>query len=390
MNWYGFIIASAIVLCVVAAYFTAKHRGLQGDIVVDIILFCLPLAIVFARIYYVIFDLIDGGEWTFLKFIGADDNGLKGLAIYGGLIGAVIGAFLLSLFKKRKKNPEDKRVSFMQLCDLGFVFIILGQSIGRWGNFANQEAHGYLITDPSKMWFPFAIEKGGNWYYATFFYESMWNLVGFGILFFLYSGKFKSFDGFVFACYCIYYGIGRSWIEGMRSDSLWLVPPTADGNGELPDVGGLRVSQLVSILLILFGVAYIIAHIVRAKKAGKKIFIFVRKDKLDESYFEYEKTKLAHPMPGIKFWKDRHKQSGDEVIVDNNGVAVRVSADDALSSSDDSGGKAEDTAEKERNRLAQEEALAQDEISRTEATDTKPENNVKACEDEIYEDRWDD
>ncbi len=384
MNWYGFIIACGIVLCVVCAYFTAKHRGLEGDIVIDIIIFCLPLAIVFARIYYVIFDLIDGGEWTFLKFIGADDNGLRGLAIYGGLIGAVIGGFLLSLFKKRKKNPENKRVSFMQLCDLGFTFIILGQAIGRWGNFTNQEAHGYLITDPSKMWFPFAVEIDGSWYYATFFYESMWNLVGFGILFFLYSGKFKSFDGFVFSCYCIYYGIGRAWIEGMRSDSLWLVPPTVHGVGGLPDEGGLRVSQLVSILIILFGVAYIIAHIVRAKKAGKKVFIFVRRDKLDDSYFEYEKTKLAHPMPDIKFWKDRKAKSGESVIIDNNGVAIRVDENEKPTEN------AQDEVKRDEIKEIKQDEVNRDDESVAVKTAEKEENTATRREDEKYEDRWDD
>ncbi len=326
MNWYGFIIASGIILCVICAYFTAKHRGIEGDIVIDIIIFCLPLAIICARIYYVIFDIIDGGEWTFTRFIGVDDHGLQGLAIYGGLIGAVVGAFLLSLWKKRKKNPENKRVSFMQVLDLGFVFIILGQAIGRWGNFANEEAHGYLITDPSSMWFPLGVEIDGSWYYATFFYESMWNLVGFGLLFYLFIGKRKSFDGFVFACYCIYYGIGRAWIEGMRSDSLWLIPPSVHGELGTPDVGGLRVSQLVSILIILFGVAYIIAHVVRARRAGKRVFIFVKQDKLNGDYFDYDKTKLAHPMPDIKFWKDRHNadSQGDDIIIDNNGVAIKV------------------------------------------------------------------
>ena len=228
MNWYGFIIACGIVICVVGAYFTARRRGIEGDIVIDIIIFCLPLAILGARTYFVIFDTIDGGHWDFPKFIGITDGGLSGLAIYGGLIGATIGAILLTLWKNRKKNPVDKRISFIQLLDLGFTFIILGQAIGRWGNFCNNEAYGYVVSNPSQQWFPFAVPvinvhhtscpgveafaNPDSWHYATFFYESMWNLIGFGLMLYIYLGKRKSFDGFSFACYCIYYVLGRAWL----------------------------------------------------------------------------------------------------------------------------------------------------------------------------------
>lgn len=357
-NWYGFLIASGIIICVVGAYFTAKRRGIEGDVVIDIIIICLPLAIIGARIYYVIFDIIDGNSWTFKKFIGLEDNGLQGLAIYGGLIGAVIGAVILWLWKNRSKNPENKRVSFLQILDLGFTFIILGQSIGRWGNFANKEAYGPVITDSALKWFPMGVDINGVWHYATFFYESLWNIIGFGLLMFLYIGKRKSFDGFVFSCYCIYYGIGRAWIEGLRTDSLWLVPPT---NG----VGGIRVSQLLSILLIVFGVAFIVIHIVRAKRAQKKVFILVDQSKLGDEYFGYDKTKLAHPMPDIKFFKDRHKQA-ESVVVDNNGVAVRIAAEDGEKESAD-GANASDS----------------DGIKRAESPKVKK-------PEEKYEDKWDD
>ncbi len=366
MNWYGFIIALGIVICVVIAYFTAKHRGIEGDVVIDVVILGLPFVILGLRTYYVIFDTIAGGHWTFKKFIGLEDGGLEGLAIYGGLIGVLVAAVVYVMWKRRKKNPINKRISYMQLLDLVFTFMILGQAIGRWGNFANEEAYGYLITNPSLKWFPMGVEINGDWYYATFFYESMWNIVGFALLYFLYMGKRKSFDGFVFSCYCIYYGIGRSWIEGMRSDSLWLVPPSVAGVGGQPDVGGVRVSQLVSIIMILFGVAYIIAHIIRAKKAGKKIFIFVKQDKLNADYFGYEKTKLAVPMPDIKFWKDRNKKSGDGIIVDNNGVAIKI--DEEVN---------DDGTEK----------------GRVASDGGGTSSSVKAAQqaaEENYEDRWDD
>lgn len=364
MNWYGFIIACGIICCIVGAYFAAKHRGIEGDLIIDIIVIGLPMAIIFARIYYVIFDMIDGGHWTFSRFIGIDDKGLQGLAIYGAVLGAVLGSLIISLWKCRKKNPEEKHVSFTQILDLAFTFVILGQAIGRWGNFANEEAHGYAITDPSKMWFPFGVEVNGVWYYATFFYESMWDLATFAILCFMYCGKFKSFDGFNFACYCILYGSGRVWIEGLRSDSLWLIPPKAAGTNGMPDVGGVRVSQLVSALLIVFGVVFIIVHIVRARKADKKIFIFVPRNKLSEEYFDYEKTKLAHPMPDIKFWKDRKKQKPeDEIIIDSTGVAIRAQKESPPTG---------------------EEKPATDHEEKTK--DTKSKQQAES----MYEDSWDD
>ncbi len=377
MNWYGFLIALGIILCVVLAYFCAKKRGIEGDIVIDIIIIGLPFAIVFARIYYVIFDLIDpnGQNWTFTKFIGVDDHGLQGLAIYGALIGVVIALLILSFILNRKKRiekqlleypkskPENIKISYLQLLDLAFTFVMLGQAIGRWGNFANEEAHGYAITDPSLMWFPMGVEINGVWYYATFFYEFLWDLVGFGIMFFLYVGKYKSFDGFGFSAYCIIYGAGRVWIEGMREDSLWLVPPTNPATG----AGGVRVSQLVSILIMLFGVAFIVAHIVRAKRAGKKPFLFVGKDKLSDEYFGYETSKLACPMPGII-----NKKKTDDYIIDNNGVAIRSDADDDGDGDESAAVNAdkpdtEDAAEKR----------------------AKEEKKITAVED-VYEDKWDD
>lgn len=296
-NWYGLIIGLAMAICIVCAYFTASRRGIDGDILISGAIICIPLAIVFARIYYVVFDLIDpnGQDWTFAKFIGIDDNGLSGLAIFGGLIGTAIGLFFLKLWRKRQKDPRN-HVRYLQLLDLVFTFVILGQSIGRWGNFANQEAYGNLITNPALQWFPIGvfIDAKGAWYQATFFYESMWNLIGFGFLIWVYLNpkKLRSFDGFSFALYMIYEGIGRCWIEGLRSDSLWLVP------------GVIRISQLIAGLMIAFGVIYIGIHIYRAKKAKKKVFIFVKEELLCSDYFEYEKTKIYMPMPISKTGKE--------------------------------------------------------------------------------------
>lgn len=290
-NWYGFLIGAAMVACIIIAYFMATKRGYFKDLVFDICIICIPLAIIGARVYYVIFDIIDGGVWTFKKFIGLETGGLSGLAIYGGLIGAVIGGIIVH-FWKRNKDPQNK-ATFLQMADLAFTVIILGQAIGRWGNFANQEAFGNPVTNPSMQWFPYAVfidpehaalhGVASGYYQATFFYESFCNLIGFALMMWIYNGKRKSFDGFSLSVYLIWYGIVRVIIEGLRQDALWLVP------------GVVRVSQLLSAILIVVGIAIILTHLYMARAAGKKVFIMVDKDKLDSSYYGYDKSILSHP-----------------------------------------------------------------------------------------------
>ncbi len=284
-NWYGFLIGSGMIICIVIAYFMAKKRGFYSDLVFDISICCIPCAIVGARLYYIIFDLIANPDahWTFKKIIGLE-GGLSGLAIYGGLIGACLGSLIVLALQKRKKEYE--RVSFMQMADLAFTVIILGQVIGRWGNFANQEAYGNPVTDPAWQWFPYAVKidaahsvtGAAGWFQATFFYESFWNLIGFALLMWFYNGRRKSFDGFVFSSYCIWYGLGRFFIEGLRTDSLWLVP------------GVIRVSQLVSVIIVVFGIIFIVVHAYRARATGKKPFLFVEENKLSDEYYGYEKS----------------------------------------------------------------------------------------------------
>ena len=293
-NWYGFLIGCAMVICIVIAYTIGTKRGYYKDLVFDICIICIPLSIVGARLYYVIFDIIgNGNSWTFTQILGIGSGGLSGLAIYGGLIGAVLGGVIVH-FWKRKKDPQNK-ATFLQMADLAFTVIILGQAIGRWGNFANQEAYGRLVTDPDLQWFPYAvyIDAKGAYYQATFFYESILNCIGFALLLWIYCGKRKSFDGFSLAVYCIWYGTVRVCIEGLRSDSLYLIP------------GVLRVSQLVSGILIVAGIGLILAHMYRARAAGKKPFIFVDKKLLNDDYFGYAQSILSHPNVYDKSKKEK-------------------------------------------------------------------------------------
>lgn len=267
VNWYGVIIAFGMALGVVLAYNLAKKKGVSTDNIIDLALICIPSAIFGARLYYCIFYEHDYTFWEFFKIWEG------GLAIYGGVIGGAIGVIIYCLIKK---------INFFKLADCIVPALILGQAIGRWGNFTNKEAYGSLITDPSLQWFPFGVLIPSNnftdvatdavlnfygyipdsaWFMATFFYESMWNFLVLGALLFIF---FKTnIRGLTTCGYFVLYGLGRLWIEGLRMDSLYFL--------------GLRVSQWLSLLLILVFLSLAIYLIVRAKKNNEPIFNFKQK-----------------------------------------------------------------------------------------------------------------
>ncbi len=225
--WYGVIIGFGMILATCVAALRAKKAGYKTDLIIDFVLFAVPIAIICARIYYVIF------EWDYysqdLIRIFAIREG--GLAIYGGVIGGVATAVV---FCKIQKFP------LLKLMDFAMPSLLLGQIIGRWGNFANQEAFGNLITNPDLQFFPYGvfIDNLQEWHQATFFYESASNLVLF-IIMMLVARKAKK-DGWMTVLYLVGYGAIRCFIEGLRADSLYLIP-------------GVRVSQLLSAILIGVG-----------------------------------------------------------------------------------------------------------------------------------------
>ena len=230
--WYGVIIAFGMVLGVLLAMHRAKKRNIRSDMIFDFILLALPLAIICARAYYVIFEW-DNYVDNLLKIFAINEGGL---AIYGGIIGGFIAALV---FSKLKKMP------LLTLLDLVVPSLILGQAIGRWGNFVNQEAFGNIITNSNFQFFPFAvfIEDLGEWHQATFFYESAWNIILLAIV--LILGYKRDKDGTLLSTYFIGYGLGRFLIEGLRTDSLYIFP-------------GIRVSQMLSLILIAVGIALLI------------------------------------------------------------------------------------------------------------------------------------
>ena len=243
--WYSVLIVLAIVIGIFLSLNDSKKNGLGKDFLYDMIFYLIPIAIIGARLYYVIFN------FSLFK-----DNLLDifkvwegGLAIYGAVIACII--FIISYCKKKEKN-------ILLTLDTLAPYLILGQAIGRWGNFINKEAHGALTTYEylKSMHLPNFIIEGmyinDSYYIPTFLYESIWCILGFIILMIIKKkNKFKN-KGIIVFGYFIWYGIGRFFIEGLRTDSLYL--------------GIFRISQIVSIILILIGIIGIIYVVRRDKK----------------------------------------------------------------------------------------------------------------------------
>lgn len=237
IHWYGVIMGLAFFLGTYLARYNAKRAGIDPDHVLNMVVLIIPAAIICARLYYVIF------EWEQYKDNLFDVIAVwkGGLAIHGGLI----GGFLAGAWYVRKHN-----LPFLKLGDVLIPSVILGQAIGRWGNFINQEAHGGPATEEFMSHFPAFIREqmyiGGQYYHPTFLYESLWNLVVFAILMVMLY-RLKRFDGQVLFSYMILYSLGRFFIEGMRTDSLMI--------GHT-----LRVAQLVSLSLIAVGVVLLLVY----------------------------------------------------------------------------------------------------------------------------------
>ena len=233
IRWYAICIVSGLILAVYLSMKEAPRKKIDPDTIIDFILIAFPLAIVGARLYYVTF------EWGYysqhLGEIFAIWNG--GIAIYGGLL---TGALVLYLFSRRRLiEPSD-------FLDIAAPSVMIAQSIGRWGNFFNQEAYGAAVK--SLNYLPTFIRDqmyiDGSYRQPTFLYESIWNLLGFVLILLLRRKPHFLRQGEITAFYLIWYGFGRMIIEGMRTDSLMF--------------SGLRVSQWLSMILILVGLVIII------------------------------------------------------------------------------------------------------------------------------------
>lgn len=240
ISWYGVIIAFSMIVAIVLCIPNCKKRGVKIDDIISLALWVIPFAIIGARLYYVIFFTHD---YTFVEALKIWDGGM---AIYGGIIAGAIVVVCWCLIKKK---------NIAMIMDVIAPSVIIAQAIGRIGCYFAGCCYGIEVTNPKYMWFPLSTQIDGVWHYSTFFYESLWNFVGFGILMLLLY--FIKNYGIVVSGYLIWYGIGRAWIEALRGDSLYIASSS------------IKVSQLVSILIAIGGMAWLIYIIVKHIKNKK-------------------------------------------------------------------------------------------------------------------------
>ena len=254
IRWYALMITMGIVMAFVyAGWRGKKNEGVVFDDIIDIGLWTVLLGVLGARLYYVLTTLDDYDYSNIIKVFAIWEGGL---AIYGGIIGGCIGIVIACLIKK---------IKWQKAFDMIGPGVMLAQAIGRWGNFFNGEAYGYPIAEQTKYYFfntEHLLNSGEGtffhtmrmgvshfnqpiytYYHPTFFYECVWNLVGFGLINLFY--KHKKFDGQIALMYFGWYGFGRMLIEGFRTDSLY-VPGTT-----------IRISQLLGLVCFVVSVIWI-------------------------------------------------------------------------------------------------------------------------------------
>ena len=238
IRFYGIIMAISMLVGVLLACKNSKYRDLTSDDIITLAFFVLPLAVIGARLFYV---LGANNTYTFWEIF---EIWKGGMSIYGGVIGGAIGVALFSVCLKK---------NFLAVCDVSAVSLILGQAIGRWGNFFNQEVYGNIVTSEGFQWFPFAVLlNDGTWHYALFFYESVINFAIFAVLFILLK-KQKKF-GLVAGIYLISYGLIRFLLEPLREAQYNLM------------LFSIKLSSLTSALAVLSGILILVLIYTKFKR----------------------------------------------------------------------------------------------------------------------------
>lgn len=242
IHFYGIIIVIGVYLAILLSEKREEKMGFEKETVLSLSLWALPAAIICARIYYVLFNFDEYRG----RLVSVLDIRSGGMAIYGGLIGGILAGFI---FAKRKK------LSFIKLFDLAAPSMALGQAVGRWGNFINQEAYGIRIPEPALWFFPVSvfIPSENAFFAATFFYESAWCFLIVVLCLLFERKRLFRFTGAEACFYVSMYAFERMIVEGLRTDSLYLGP--------------MRISQLLSVIMLL-GVTIII---LAKRKNGKRL-----------------------------------------------------------------------------------------------------------------------
>ena len=246
IHYYGLIIALGMVLAILYAWKRCQQFGIKQDDILDGVLIVVPIALICARLYYCIFQWEETYAANPISVLYIWEGGL---AIYGGILGAVAAIAVFCLVKK---------IKLPALLDLVFLGFLIGQSIGRWGNFFNREALGIETDSFLRMGLLNSYNGQVEYHHPTFLYESVWNAIGLVLLHFL--SKKRKYDGQIALGYCAWYGLGRAFIEGLRTDSLYI------GNTDL------RVSQLLAALSCVVAVA---ALLIISFKPHRKANLYV-------------------------------------------------------------------------------------------------------------------
>jgi len=332
--WYGIIIASAFLIAIVLALRSCRKYDIDPDTILDLVLYAAPAAIIGSRIYYVIFN------WSYFKgdLKAIIDIRSGGLAIYGAVIAAVIVAWIYC---------RKKKVIFFKLTDFAVPYLVLGQAIGRWGNFINQEAFGYETTLPWRMNSDAVnadiISRVGDidltkWgAHPTFLYESLWNIAVFAFL--LFYRRKKKVNGEVLSLYFILYGVGRFFIENLRTDSLML--------------GQFRASRLLSLVLA-------------AAFTGILIYLRTKKSVEEKEEIEPEvRSEYSDLLEKMRMEEEELKEAAEEVheeVQDDaqdsaeNNPEDKSEKDDADSKNPDEGDEKQEEAAEQEKQVEQQEA----------------------------------
>lgn len=303
IKWYGVIIALGFTLAALFGGRIAYTWRMNLSKMIDVLIYGSFGGIIGARAYYVIF------QWDYYKLNPGEIfeiwNG--GLAIYGGIIGGIIAGFITCKLEK---------LNFRNLLDLVGMSLLIGQGIGRWGNYANQEAFGTftngnygMMSDKVKMYIAANPEKYGlegisdvasfidekNLYvHPTFFYEFVWCMIGFALLYLILK-KFRKFSGQLFLCYGIWYGLGRTFIEGLRTDSLYI------GSTDI------RVSQALSVCIVAVCALLLVVKLIRLRKNPQPI------EGVD--YFPKDAAKMLSEIKAEKAIKESEEKASHKILV---------------------------------------------------------------------------